>query len=241
MSQTEKKALWDELKDAGVTFQKHYRDYTTAELETAVDHLRERQEELRARSGPAETISFPKELSGTPEHVRNTHPPLRSERDEVAGLRLNTQSEEEPIRVDEQGLVWYQDEVRKPSMPKPRGRRVLRYVDPGVRTGQVQNGEFNETFEMPGSESRQAEARITLPSYQVGIYRDPRFPFKIHVYNESRGFDLFEVQDFYGGAELVPAAIKRIYVSSTLCYDIRTTIREIEAEARELRLKKEGF
>lgn len=80
------------------------------------------------------------------------------------------------------------------------------------------------------------QAKITLPSYQVGIYKDPRFPFKIHEYNDVRGFDFFEVNDFYGGSDLVPAAIKRMYVESSLCYDIRTVVRAIEDEARHLQL-----
>ena len=78
--------------------------------------------------------------------------------------------------------------------------------------------------------------KITLPSYQVGIYRDPRFPFKVYTYGGVNGFDLFGVQEFYGGPELVPASIKRMYVSNVLCYDVRTTIQAIEAEARQLAL-----
>jgi hypothetical protein len=97
-------------------------------------------------------------------------------------------------------------------------------------------GDYTETFEIPGTEQRQAEVRVTLPAYQVGIYRDPRFPFKVHCYNGVEGFDLFEVQDFWGGAELVPAEVKRMYVENDLCYDIRTTVRAIEAEYRHLQL-----
>jgi hypothetical protein len=50
---------------------------------------------------------------------------------------------------------------------------------------------------------------------------------------------LFEVRDFYGGADLVPEDIKTVYVGQSLCYDIRTTRRAIEAEYREKLLKKE--
>ena len=58
--------------------------------------------------------------------------PVRSiDENEMAGQRLNTHTGDEPLRIDENGLVWYQEEVRKPAYPKPRGRRVLRYNDPG--------------------------------------------------------------------------------------------------------------
>jgi hypothetical protein len=155
----------------------------------------------------------------------------------MPGQRLNTKAEDEPIRVDEQGRIWYQEEVRKPAYPKPRGRRVLKYLDSGVKTETVQNGEYVETFEVAGvGEARPAEIKITLPSYQVGIYKDPRFPFKIHTYDGRSGFDLFEVQKYYGGSELVPPSIKRVYIENDLCYEIRSTIQTIQAEHRQLQL-----
>lgn len=156
---------------------------------------------------------------------------------EMPGQRTNTKPEDEPIRRDEHGRLWFQEEVRKPSYPKPRGRRVLRYNETGVEQVTVQNGEFTETFEIAGAgPGLPAEVKITLPSYQVGIYKDPRFPFKIHCYNENEGFDLFEVEQFFGGAELVPDTVKRVYVENDLCYDIRSVIRTIEAEHRQLQL-----
>ena len=156
---------------------------------------------------------------------------------EMPGQRLNTKPEDEPIRIDEQGRLWYQEEVRKPAYPKPRGRRVLKYMDTGVKTETVQNGEYVETFEVAGiGEARPAEVKITLPSYQVGIYKDPRFPFKIHCYGDREGFDFFEINDYYGGAELVPDAVKRVYIENELCYDIRSVIRAIENEYRQLQL-----
>jgi hypothetical protein len=155
---------------------------------------------------------------------------------ELPGQRLNTQGGA-PIRIDEAGREWYQEEVKKPSYPKPRGRRVLRYQETGVEQVTVQDGAYTETFEVAGSGPGQAaEVKITLPSYQVGIYKDPRFPFKIHTYNGIEGFDLFEVEEFYGGSELVPATVKRMYVENHLCYNIRSVIRTIEAEHRQLQL-----
>jgi hypothetical protein len=157
--------------------------------------------------------------------------------DEMPGQRLN-KGYDEPIRVDEEGRVWFQEEVRKPAYPKPRGRRVLKYTDTGVKTETVQNGEYIETFEVAGVDpGRPAEVKITLPSYQVGIYKDPRFPFRIHCYNQREGFDLFEVQDFYGGAELVPETCKRVYIENDLCYDVRSVVRTIANEHRQLQLQ----
>ena len=158
----------------------------------------------------------------------------------MAGERLNVLEEDEVIYVDEHGLEWFQREIPKPATPKPRGRRVLRYKDSGTKTQTVttgDRGQFIETFEVSGElGSREAEVKITLPSYQVGKYRDRRYPFKIWIYAEARGFDLFEVQEYYGDADLVPEGIRRIYVENVLCYDMRSTIRTIQAEHRQLQL-----
>ena len=48
MSQASKKELWDELKAAGVTFPEHYRNYTEAQLQEAVDHLHKMQQKQAA-------------------------------------------------------------------------------------------------------------------------------------------------------------------------------------------------
>ena len=132
---------------------------------------------------------------------------------------------------------WHQEEVRKPAYPKPRGRRVLKYMDTGVTTQTVRNGDYVETFEISGEQvQRPAEVKITLPSYQVGIYTDPRFPFKIHCYNGREGFNLFDVQDYFGGSEMVPETCKKVYIENDLCYDIRSVIRTIQTEHRQLQL-----
>lgn len=242
MSQSDKAAYYRQLKDAGVVFDKHYREYSTDELAAAL-------KKLRAES-PEPTATLEDELS--PEELAAVYPAAAAARmpspakpapivernpAELPGERLNTSAELEPIRTDEQGRVWYQEEVAKPAFAKPRGRRVLQYMDGGIETKTVQNGEFVETFEVAGTANRRAaEVKITLPSYQVGIYKDRRFPFKIHVYNGRQGFNLFEVQDYYGGSELVPTEIKRIYVENVLCYDVRTTVRAIQTEYRQLQL-----
>lgn len=271
MGQSEKSALYQELKQANVEFEKTYQEYTEAELQAAVTRLRierlsasdvdeitgpddgphyepdERDvEDVELPSAPG--VPAPPVESRAPE-VSPPSPPVpaapvaRRDPLEVAGQRQNTNPEMEPIRVDpDTGFIWYQEEVRKPAAAKPRGRRVLTYMDSGVQTkqfsGQDENGTpFTETFEVAGNGAGvQQQAKITLPSYQVGIYKDPRFPFKIHVYNERRGFDYFDVANYYGGIELVPTDVKRTYVSNNLCFDMRTVIRNIQTAFRQLQL-----
>lgn len=169
-------------------------------------------------------------------------PSARPELGELAGERLNTKDAEEILFVDEEGKAWLQKEVLKPAFPKPRGRRVLRYQDSGVVTKTVKEGEYTETFEVAGDprNATPAEIKITLPSYQVGIYRDPRYPFKVVTYNGRAGFDRLEVENFYGGAELVPAVCKRTYVENVLCYDMRSVVRAVNEEYRQMRLAGHG-
>lgn len=225
MSQSEKAFYFQALKEAGVEFDKHYREYKTAELKQAYDKL-------------PEAAVYTDPTLPVPQRPAAAAPVAPRDPNEMAGQRLNTKDELEPIRTDELGRIWYQEEVLKPAYPKPRGRRVLKYSDPGAVEKTVTNGLYTETFEVAGdpSNARPAEVKITLPSYQVGIYKDPRFPFKVFTYNGQQGFSLFEVRDYFGGSELVPAEIKRVYVENALCYDIRTTVRAIEAAYRQLQL-----
>jgi hypothetical protein len=210
---TSRKALlYQQLKQEGLEPTRHYRDYTADGLESEL------------ASAGVEPLPV------------DEQPPPRQD-PELPGQRLNTKDPDEVIRVDEQGREWLQEEVRKPAYPKPRGRRVLTYVDTGVKTETVKAGDYVETFEVAGErQGRPAEVKITLPSYQVGIYRDRRFPFKVHCYNGREGFDLFEVNEYYGGPELVPPTVKRIYIENDLCYDIRSVVQAINAEARALQL-----
>ena len=256
---TERSQLWRELKELGWASDRPFVKYSLEELRDEVKLFTEvgppastaqvflAQEAIASTKLDGETQSLPSfELPEVGvQGPRGIEDPLPSptapvvaaaDPDELPGQRLNTQGGA-PIRIDETGREWYQEEVKKPSYPRPRGRRVLRYQESGVEQVTVQNGEYTETFEVAGSGPGQAaEVKITLPSYQVGIYKDPRFPFKVHTYNGMEGFDLFEVEEFYGGAELVPAAVKRIYVENHLCYDIRSVVRAIEAEHRQLQL-----
>jgi hypothetical protein len=256
MSQGEKSRLFQALKAAGVDFTKHYREYTTADLQTKYNELVTagviRHEHIEPPTTPP-----PPDLSREPQPdlpvagedidpeaaaffgVQVQQAPVR-ERDPntFAGEHLNSKDLDEPIRVDEQGRTWLQEEVLKPATPRPRGRRVLQYTNTGTETKTVKLDDGTiESFEVAGSGTAQAQVKVTLPSYQVGIYRDPRFPFKVYTYNGNNGFDFFEVQEFYGGPELVPAGVKRKYVANVLCYDIVSTVRAIEAEARNLALQ----
>jgi hypothetical protein len=250
MSQQEKGELWRKLKAAGVEFENHYRDYSTEDLEKAWNRLQEEAPpappDPAQEIGDAEAAAFfgqppPAEdptRGRMPSRALEAPPVATADPEEMPGQRLNEAVELEPIRQDDEGRIWYQEEVLKPAFPKPRGRRVLSYMEGGVEQRTVKNGEFVETFEVAGTTNRRpAEVKITLPSYQVGIYKDRRFPFKIHTYNGNQGFDLFEVQTYYGGSELVPETVKRVYVENVLCYDIRTVVRAIQTEFRQLQLQ----
>lgn len=248
-----KAELYQLYKLTGRTMEKHFRDYTEAELtQMLADAGVDIGASLRSETVPEAPLGAVEEEAATIEDMpvelqqalaAKLPPPQPSEQpraadpDEMPGQRLNSKSEDEVIRVDEHGRQWLQEEVRKPAYPKPRGRRVLKYLDTGVQQMTAQAGEYVETFEVAGDRAgRPAEVKITLPSYQVGIYRDPRLPFKIHCYNGREGFDLREVEEFYGGVEMVPEKVKRVYIENDLCYDIRSVVRAISDEHRHLQL-----
>lgn len=154
---------------------------------------------------------------------------------EHAGATLNSHGGDEVLRIDEHGNKWYQIEVPKPSFHKPRARRVLKYMDPGTKRSKIMVDGYVEEFEVAGDmkSARPAEIKVTMPSFQTGIYQAPNMPFRIHTYQGARGFNLDDVRRYYGGKDLVPSTIKKVYVSNDLCYDITTTIRAIENEYRE--------
>lgn len=218
MGSSKRSVLYRTLKDYGWQPVQRFPEYTT-------DTLKEIARELGL--DPEEILSSAEQEPAT----GSAQPP------EEEGLAIT--GGDEVLRVDERGRQWYQEEVRKPAYPKPRGRRVLTYVDPGVEQQTVKDGQYIETFEVAGNRSgRTSEVKITLPSFQVGIYKDPRFPFKVHCYNGREGFDLFEVEAYWGGAQLVPATVKRTYIENQLCYDMRSVIQTIQTEYRQLQLQK---
>lgn len=262
MSAAEKGFYFRRIKGAGVPLSRHYREYTTAELkeadtlavesgllQAATDeelaelatrvHKKKPRPEPTPPAAPAEPAPPGFFGYGEPEPESAPSPaPARPDIGEMAGERLNTKAQDDVLFVDEQGRAWLQKEVLKPAFPKARGRRVLRYSDPGVVKQTVKDGEYTETFEVAGDarNSTPSEIKITLPSYQVGICRDPRYPFKVITYNGREGFDYLDVEEYYGGAEMVPPVAKRMYVENTLCYDMRSVIRAINEEYRALQL-----
>lgn len=271
MSSAKKGFYYHRLKDAGVVLDRHFREYTAAELieadrmateggllepptaeELAEVENRVHQKKPRAKPAPEQAPApapapapgdpAPSDFFGfeapTPEPAVTAVPLARPDLGEMAGERLNSKAPEDIIFTDEQGRSWLQKEVLKPAFPRARGRRVLRYNDPGVVKRTEKEGQYTETFEVAGDprNATPAEIKITLPSYQVGICRDPRFPFKIITYNGREGFDRLEVEAYYGGAELVPAVAKRSYVENVLCYDMRSVIRAINEEFRQIQL-----
>lgn len=232
MANADRSALYHELKEAGVQFDKHFREYSTAELAEAVEALRAKQgrpglDDLppTAKEKTTQNVQVPREQPASPDIPR----PFAT-------------TEMKPVRYDEAtGRVWYREEVLKPAYPKPRVRRKLTYVDPGVKKQVAAAGQFMESFEVAGDQARTAEIRVTVSSYQVGLCADRRFPFLIHSYNGHEAFDLFEVANFFGGMDLVPETIKTTYVGNDLCYEIQSTIRTIEQLYRDQNLMKEAM
>jgi len=243
MSQQEKSVYFRALKEAGVELDKSYNKYSTTELAALAQKTLVENPSQGTFPGlelPPEQHE-PQEDSLPPEPVPTTEAPRKApvsneSTDEFAGVRLNTKDEDEVIRIDDHGREWLQEEVPKPAYAKRRARRVVQYIDPGFKAVQAGSGGQFETFEVSGDETRPAEIKTTLPTFQTGIYRHPSYPFKIHTYGGKEAFDLFEVRNYFGGADLVPDEAKTVYVSNDLCYDIRTTKRAIERIFRELKL-----
>lgn len=233
MGQSEKSSYFQALKAAGVPLEKHFRNYTEQELAVAYTRAVEGGLIQPPSSEPQPEVLPP------PTPIRREAPVASApDPNEMAGMRLNTHAPDEVIRVDAQGRKWLQEEVQKKGYAAPRGRRVLTYRETGTEETTIQDGQFTETFEIAGrGPGKLSQAKITMPSYQAGIYIDPRYTmFKVHCYAGNEGFDLYDVQNYYGGPELVPESIKRKYVENVLCYDIRTTVMAIQAEARHLQM-----
>ena len=160
--------------------------------------------------------------------------PFSDQNADRAGLTFNTHGPNDPLRVDSLGRVWFRDEVPKPAIPKRRMIRRTKTMSSNVVEIKTKrpDGGFDESFEVAGDEQHEIEVKITMPSSQVGIYRDPRFPFKIHQYNGRRGFDHDEIRDYYGGLDLIPSSVraKTIYIDSDLCFDMNAVRDAIERE-----------
>lgn len=216
----------------------------TPEQEPARDWDARRDEINRAApvSVPRQPVHLPSQQRPRPglsprEQAAYLGVPLEDRGQDRAGLTFNNPADM-ALRVDSRGRVWYQDEVMKPAIPKPRMTRITSTVSHGVKEVETRNpdGTLNERFEVAGDENKKVEIRITTPSWQIGLYRDPRLPFMVHTYGGVAGFDYREIVAHYGGSELVPSTIKKLYVYNDLCFDIRSTRETMEKELRDMQL-----
>lgn len=171
-----------------------------------------------------------------PQRVNERRPALKHE---IPTEEEDVFDAEEPLRIDEDGRIWFREEIG-PNVAKNRRlrKRVTQVVPDSVEVKQVKSGDYIETVEVIGEGRRNLDAFVTLPPTQTGIYKDPRFPFLIFTYNGSDGFSHGDVDDFYGGREFVPKEIKRKFVGNMMAYDIRDTISAINREHRELMLSR---
>ncbi len=251
MSHAIKSAYYQALKSAGVTFSRRYQQYKTQELREAYTAmfggLHPDDDEVD-EANPTGPVAGPTPVASPAPAAAAPVRPAPQQKPQAAAVAPASQPRAQSlqpmaavtsgldvIRVDEAGRQWLQEEVRQPYGPAPRARVKRTYIDSGVETVKTQEGEFTETYEVPGSGRQQAEVTITLPTHQTGIYLDPRYPmFKVYVYKDEEGFDLLDVHKYYGGAELVPEEIKRKYVDNRLTYDIRTVVGAIQKEYRQL-------
>ena len=174
-------------------------------------------------------------VEGTEIKYRNYTVPVISRGADRAGLTHDYPADR-PLRVDLQGRIWFRDDVPKPAIPRARMTRKTRYTDSGVKEERTyhDDGRIDEIYEVAGEESRELTVTTTLPSYQVGRYKDSRFPFMIHVYNQQQGFDYSDVIEYYGGRELVPGTIKTVYIGNMLCFHISSTVQTIENSYSQL-------
>lgn len=174
-------------------------------------------------------------FEGTEIKYRNYTVPVINRGADRAGLAHDYPADR-PLRVDLQGRIWFRDDVPKPAIPRARMTRKTRYKDSGVKEERTyhDDGRIDEIYEVAGEESRELTVTTTLPSYQVGRYKDSRFPFMIHVYNQQQGFDYGDVIEYYGGRELVPGTIKTVYIGNMLCFHISSTVQTIENSYSQL-------
>lgn len=230
MSHGDKSKYYKALKAAGVEFDQHYRHYTTEELEAAYLELPEEMQTIPDEG--EDTYEFDGETpEPVPSGVHFSDEPLHK----IAGL--SDPSTGKILRVDSKGVQWLQEEITKSAIPVPRARLAKRYTDTGVKEVQFEGEDgYSETVEVAGDLKQEREVKVTLPSHQVGVCILPQYPFKVITYQGNQGFEYFDIVEFYGAEDLVPEGIKKTYVESVLCFDIRTTVREIQAEARRLQL-----
>ncbi len=209
MAGTTRSELWQLLKSIGYPFTKGYKEYTTEELEQIHQSL---LAQAAAKTGV-----------------------VGAEKDQEA-LAVHRTDELEPIRTDAQGRVWYQEEIQKSSLAKPRGYRVFREMGTGTKmvTTERDAEGYTETIEVADGTRKPLEVKVGIPTWQVGIYKDPQFPFKVVVYRDNRGFYRQDVEEFFGGPDVLPEGLEKTYVGNLLAYPIRETVVAIQREFNAL-------
>lgn len=209
MAATTRSELWQALKSIGYPFSKSYKDYTQDELQAI--HL----ELLRQQAAKTGVEGRAKDADELPTQRRS---------DDMA-----------PIRTDVDGRVWYQEEIQKSTLAKPRGYRVFREIGTGVKTQTIDAGDgYTETIEVPDGSRKPLEVKVGIPTWQVGIYRDPQFPFRVVEYRTARGFFRADVEEFFGGPDVLPENVSTMYVGNLMCYPIREVIIAINREFNQL-------
>jgi hypothetical protein len=212
MAATERSELWQALKEINYPFKKKYAEYTAEELRAIHDSLLRQAE---AKTGVRGSVQDKTEL------------PTQRRADELA-----------PIRTDTRGRVWFQEEIQKSSLAKPRGYRIFREIGTGVKDVTIDSGDgYTETIEVADGSRKPLEVRVGIPTWQVGIYKDPQFPFRVVEYRSARGFMRHDVEEFFGGPDVLPEGITAIHVGNLLCYPIREVIVAIQREYNQLQKK----
>lgn len=209
MAATTRSELWQTLKSIGYPFSKPYKDYTADELEAIHNEL------LARASATTGVVGRGKDQDEVPTQRRT---------DDL-----------QPIRTDAAGRVWFQEEIVKSSLAKPRGYRVFREVGTGVKLETIDDGNgYTETIEVPDGSRKPLEVKVGIPTWQVGIYKDPQFPFRVVEYRSARGFYRSDVEEFFGGADVLPENVKTSYVGNLMCYPIREVVVAINREFNQL-------
>lgn len=209
MASTDRSELWQALKAAGYPFTKKYNEYTSDELKAIYNDLLAQQ---AAKTGV------------TGGHKDKDELPTQRRADKLT-----------PIRTDEQGRVWFQEEIQKSSLARPRGYRVFREIGTGVKTVTIDSDDgYTETIEIPDGSRKPLEVKVGIPTWQVGIYKDPQYPFRVVEYRSSRGFLRDDVERFFGGPDVLPEGVETMYVGNLLAYPIREVIVAIQREFNQL-------
>lgn len=205
MAATSRSELWQALKAINYPFPKKYAEYTADELEAIHEGLLRQAEAKTGITGRAK------------------------DQDEVPTQRRS--DDLEPIRTDATGRIWFQEEIQKSSLAKPRGYRVFREVGSGVKLETIDDGQgYTETIEVADGSRKPLEVKVGIPTWQVGIYKDPQFPFRVVEYRSARGFFRQDVEEFFGGADVLPENVSTTYVGNLLCYPIRDVVVAINRE-----------